>query len=61
VKAARSACKNPLESLSLQQEPSSGGTKTSKRMKEGQVLDSPREIKLRRVDAELFGEELSRT
>jgi hypothetical protein len=34
MKAARSACKNSLESLSLQQEPSSGGIETLKSSKE---------------------------
>jgi hypothetical protein len=48
-----------LESVSLQKESSSGGIEDWKSSEEGRGSKSPRGVKLRRVDAELFGKEPS--
>jgi hypothetical protein len=61
VKAARSVCKNPLESLSLQQESSSGGIESWKVQRKDEGRSHLAETKLRRKDAKLFGQESLRT
>jgi hypothetical protein len=58
MKAARSACKNPLESSSLPQESSSGGIETWKVQRKDEGLSHLAETKFRRVDANCLARSL---
>jgi hypothetical protein len=54
VKAARSVCKNPLESLSLQQESSSGGIESWKVQRKDEGRSHLAETKLRRKGCQVI-------